>query len=359
MSKMQSPGAEEFIKQVQEVIDKTNELMTICPNIKKYNSTNQLNILAKKLETLPEADLEAAHDTFMDLGGFTELSSSITDVIEKVKIAATVKPCENIKTATMEPSENTKALISQVIQSDCSLGDCGEGPSQVQIDNLKIAVAAADLATAIAQATADTLGIFVITEFASKIAQAVASGLDVVGKTLSLTVSILEREANIVAECEDAAVKRLLLNMCNTINIINSKVDLVLAKLEIIDRKLDELIKLAKEIKAVVDEILLHQIEEALSECKMLIALSLPEYAFGSITKVQGIVEKLIYNSKLAGLTVANAEAYWRQGSYALSKDQYEKALQWFMLSYKQLQTKNVCAVPCPSDPCGENNKLC
>lgn len=348
MDKMENPSAEEFIKQVQEVIDKTNELMTICPNIKKQNATNSLNILAKKLETLPKAELEAAHDTFMEMGGFTELSSSLSQVIEKVKIAVTVAP-----------SEKTKTLTVQVTQSDCSLGDCGEGPSQLQIDNLKIAVAAADLATAIAQATADTLAIFIITEFASKIAQAVASGLDVVGKTLSLTVAILEREANIVAECEDAAVKRLLVNMCNTINIINNKVDMVLAKLEIIDRKLDELIKLAKEIKAVVDEILLHQIEDALSDCEKLIALSLPEYAFGSITKVQSIVEKLIYNSKLAGLTVANAEAYWRQGSYALSKEQYEKALQWFMLSYKQLQSKNVCEVPCSSDPCGEENKIC
>lgn len=68
-----------------------------------------------------------------------------------------------------------------------------------------------------------------------------------------------------VAECEDQAVKNLLISMCNTINIIDGKVDKIIEKLEVMDKKLDAILKLLGEVKEVVDEILLHQIEEALA----------------------------------------------------------------------------------------------
>lgn len=346
MNEINNPAAKEFIRQVEEIVGKTDELTAICPYIKSYGSTKQLQALTEKIGTLPESELIAAHDTIKDMPGWHQLPDTIDNVIDKVKQAAQQRPSELSKVAST--------------QANCSLGTCPSGPSQAQVDDLLIAVAAADLATALAQATADTIGIGKpLTELAANIAQAIASGLDVVGKTLALAASIQQRAADVVAECEDQAVKNLLISMCNTINIIDSKVDKIIEKLEIMDQKLDAILKLLREIKDVVDEILLHQIEEALAECKMLVGLYLPESAFGSINKVQNIVEKLINNSKAAGLTVANAQSYWKQGSAALSKGQYERALQWFMLSYKQLQDKDMCKVPCPSDPCDRNTSCC
>ena len=346
MNEINNPAAKEFIRQVEEIVGKTEELTAICPYIKNYGSTKQLQVLTEKIGTLTEIELIAAHDTLKDMPGWHQLPDTIDNVIDKVK-----------QVGQQRPSELSKITATQ---ANCSLGNCPSGPSQVEVDDLLIAVAAADLATATAQATADVIGIGKpVTELAANIAQAVASGLDVIGKTLALAAAIQQRAADVVADCEDQAVNQLLVNMCNAINVIDSKVDKLAEKLEVMDKKLDDLLKLLQEVKDVVDEILLRQIEEAIAECKMLVSLYLPESASGSVNKVQSIVENLIYNSKDSGLTIANAQSYWRQGSAAISNGQYEKALQWFMLAYKQLQDKNMCKVPCPSDLCGRNTSCC
>ncbi|MCX7922108.1 MAG: hypothetical protein N3B21_08880 [Clostridia bacterium] len=328
--------AAKFIEHVEDISQKLDELIKMSPKTKKIDYHNHLPILIQQLKTSPVNELADMHNGLKEVAGWLELPLRIEYVKEKVIIATASEPIKSPNIVTT--------------QANCTLGDCPDGPSLEQVDNLLIAAAAADLATAIAQATADTIAIFF--EKAGKIAQAIASGLDVVGKGLALAAAIQQRAYDIVAECEDQAVKRLLLSMCNTINSIDTKLDIVINKLEIIDNKLDYLIKLAQEIKEVVDEILLHQIEEALAECKMLVSLYLPEDTYGSILTVQNIVRKLIDYSKVSGIIVANAESYWTQGSIALSKGENIKALEWFMLAYKQLQNKNMCSVPCPSNPC-------
>ncbi|MTI81700.1 MAG: hypothetical protein FH758_12635 [Firmicutes bacterium] len=328
-----------FLNEVENIAEKIEELIEISPRIKEGSYPNQLNILIEQLKILPENELIEAYTGLKDMPGWIELPDRIDDVIEKVKKALDPRP--------LKPSNIV------ITQANCNLGACPDGPTQVQVDKLLIAVASADVATALAQATADTIAIF--SERGGKIAQAIASGLDVVGKSLALAATIEQRDADKVAECEDEALKRLLLSMCNTINDINHKADQIIDKLEIIDQKLDVIINLAQEIKEVVDEILLHQIEEALTECMMLVSLYLPEDTFGSIGRVQNIVKKLIEYAKTSGITVANAESYWRQGSNSLSTNQYEKALGWFMLAYKQLQNKDIFAIPCSTDPCKDN----
>lgn len=340
MSEKNNPVIKEFIKHVGDIAKKTEELAKISPGLKDLSSSNNLTVLIQQLNKLPENELVEVYTVTKNMPGWNELPYRIDDVIEKVRQATITNPLK----------------LSNIIitHENCTLGDCPDGPTQVQVDNLLIGVAAADLATAIAQATADTIAIF--SELGGKIAQAIASSLDVVGKGLALAASIQQRAADVVAECEDDAIKRLLISMCNTINDIDRKADIIINKLEVIDQKIDFLIKLAQEIKAVVEEILLHQIEEALAECKMLISLYLPENKYGSIDKVQNIVRKLIDYAKDSGITVANAESYWKQGTIALSKKEYEKALEWFMLAYKQLQTKDMCTALCLTNPCSNKS---
>lgn len=343
MKKIKNPGAKDLIKQVEMIAAKTEELAVLCPYVKSSGGPEQLRLLAGKLAALPESDLIAANDVLQNVPSWLQLPDIVNDVVEKVKNA-------------IEQKSEEQAIVAAV-QTDCSLGTC-TGPTQVQVDNLLIGVAAAELATAIAQAAADTIAIFDIIGTATKIAQAIASGLDVVAKGLALGAAIQQRAADVRAECEGNEVQELLVRMCNAINDINNKLDTIGGDIKIIMEKLDALIKLVEEIKDVVDEILLHQIEEALAECMMLVGLYLPEVLSGSIEKVQNIVQSLIKYSKAAGQITANAESYWKQGSVALEKGQYEKALQWFMLAYKQLQDKDMCKVPCPSNPC-DNKMTC
>lgn len=365
MNEINNPAAKEFIRQIEDLAGKSEELSALCPHVNSSGCSKQLKVLTGKLSSMPESELIEAYNVLTELPGWQRLPLSMDDVIVKVRKVAEAQTAGQKERSDEAVGDMVKSqccggkaqLKSESLQAnavtaqlDCTLGDCPDGPSQVQVDDLAIAVAAADLATAIAKEAADIVAIF--SEKIGKILTAVASGLDVVAKGLALGVAIMQRQADVVAECEDAAVKRLLLGMCNKLNVMDAKLDAIIAKLEIMDKKLDEILKLLHEIKEIVTEILMHQIEEALTECKLLVDLYLPDSAFGSISKVQAIVETLIRNSKLAGRTVANAEAYFRQGSAALLNEQYEKALEWFMLSYRQLQFKDACSVPCPSNPC-------
>lgn len=344
MNKIKDPGAKELIQQVEAIAAKTEELARLCPQVKNSGGPEQLRLLALKLRTLPEKELIDAYNLLKDIQGWKQLPDAVGDVVEKVRLAV-----EQI------PTEQPKIVVAQ---TNCSLGTCS-GPTQVQVDNLLIGVAAADLVTAIAKAAADTIAIFDIIGTATKIAQAIASGLDVVAKTLALAAAIQQRAADVRAECEDNEVQQLLIRMCNAMNDINNKLDTMGGDIAVIMEKLDELIVIVNEVKDVVDEILIHQIEEALAECMMLVGLYLPEVLSGSIEKVQDIVLDLIQKAKAAGITTANAESYWRQGAAALERGEYEKALQWFMLAYKQIQDKDMCKVPCPSDPCDKKASSC
>lgn len=346
MDDTKSPAAKEFLVQLREIVVKTEELSNICPFVNDSDPSKQLKVMVEKLEALPESEIIDAHNVLVDLPSWQLLPKQIDEVIENVNRAVTLLQVDSCKNA------NGFLQSISAAQTNCTLGNCPSGPSQVQVDNLAIGVAAADLATATATLAAKIAGIF--SDKIGKVLEAVAAGLDIVAKGLALGVAIQQRAADVVAECEDAAVKQLLLNMCYTINGIDKKIDNISGKIDQINQKLDEVLKIVNEIKAVVDEILLHQIEEALAECELLVALYLPSFASGSIDKVQTIVENLIDDSKLAGRTTANAEAYMRQGNAAIVNGEYEKALEWYMLSYKQLQFKDACSVPCPSEPCGD-----
>lgn len=351
MNKINNPAAKELIRQVEDIAEKTEELSALCPHINSSGASKQLRSLIQKLDTMPENELIAAHNTLLDIPSWQQLPNNLDDVIDKVKNASAKLSAEPCKDAIPQDKSN-KAIKSDIVaaSANCTLAPC-TGPTQVQVDDLAIAAAALDVAVAVAQIAADTAAIF--SELAGKILQVVADTIDLAAKGVALAVAIQQRAADVRAECEDNELTNMLVSMCNTLNSIESKIDNAIGKLEIIDKKLDQLLILVNDIKNTVDEILLHQIEEALAECKLLVDLYLPEFALGSISKVQAIVAELIFNSKFAGITVANAESFWKQGVAALENGQYERALQWFMLSYRQLQNKDVCSVPCPSDPCG------
>ena len=331
--------AKEFFRHVEEIINKTDELAKVSYGVTNSSYLSSSKMQMKLLSELTESELIQANDLLKNDPKWMELPESIEDVIRRVKFA----------TNTFSPQQ----LPTTTAQTGCSLGDCPKTPTQEQVDNILIAAASADLATAIAKLAADTTSIFF--ERAGKVLTAVASGLEVAVKGIELAAVILQRQVNLIAECVENAVNQMLLNMCNRINIIDHKVDNIIAKLELMDQKLDILLILVQSIKETVETILLLQIEEALSECKELITLVLPDRAFGLLEKVQEIVRKLIDYSKTAQIPSSNAVSYWKQGSTELENGNYEKALQWFMLSYRQLQRQDICKVPCPTKLCKNN----
>ena len=333
--------AKEFFRHVETIINKTDELAEVSYGVTNSSYLSSSKVQMKLLSELTEAELIQAHDLLKNDPKWMELPESIEDVIRRVKMA----------TNTI----STQQFPATTAQTECSLGDCPKTPTQEQVDNLLIAAASANLAAAIAKVAADTTSIFF--DRAGKILTAIASGIEAAAKGVELAAVILQRQVNLIAECVENAVNQMLLNMCIRINIIDHKVDNIIAKLELMDQKLDILLILVQSIKETVETILLLQIEEALSECKELITLVLPERAFGLLEKVQKIVRKLIDYSKVAQIPTSNAVSYWKQGSTELENGNYEKALQWFMLSYQQLQMQDICKVPCPTDPCPNDNR--
>jgi tetratricopeptide (TPR) repeat protein len=350
MSEINNPAAKELITQIENIAGKTEELSQICPHIKNSGASRQFKALILKLDTMSESDLATAHNTLIDIPIWEQLPQNLDEAIAKIKNASAslqAQPCQKA------PSQKKISIIKSDIvaaQADCTLEPCS-GPTQVQVDDLAIAAAALDAAVAVAQLAADIAA--AIFEPAGKVLQIVASTLDVAAKALALAVAIQQRAADVRAECEDNELTDMLVSMCSTLNSVENKENMILDKITEIDKKLEQLLIAVGRVQDTIDEILLHQIEEALAECKLLVSLYLPDSLYGSISKVQTIVSRLISNSKYAGLTTANAQSYWRQGVVALENGEYEKALQWFMLAYKQLQTKDVCSVPCPSAPCG------
>lgn len=335
MSEMKDPRAEELVKQVEGIAAKIEQLISIT-NYSLKNVSDPLRTLAKQINTLPEEDLITAYSALMEMPLWTQIPGQLDEILEKTAAAM---------------SGSLEVISMEAASGECSLGQCPGGPSQSYLDDLSIAIAAADVATAAAQLTADTLEALSF-GVAAKIAQVVASGLDTGSKAISLTLAVKEKDAHAAAECENEAVKRLLISMCNTLTIIDTKLDRMGAKLEEMDKKLDIILELLMEVKKIVTEILLHQIEEALLECKKLVGLYLPEEYHGSINKVQAIVKELIDYSQIAGLTAGNANSYYSQGSLALLNGEYQTALDWFMLAYRQLPTPEICKLPCPEHPC-------
>jgi uncharacterized repeat protein (TIGR01451 family) len=324
----------EFLEQIQEISNKMNELTLLIPGKSSTDNTNHLQLLTRKINQLPERDLNEISKLFHENPDWNRLPDLIEDIIIKVKMYHYECTQDNAK--LNQPN------------FDYFSGNCPYGPTQVMVNSLLIGVAAADLATAIATAAANTIAIF--SDKGNKIALAIAGELEVVAKELAFATVIVQREADVLKECTDSAMGQLLLNMYNTIITIESKIDDTTDKYIQVDQKLDVLLKLTERIKNDIGEILLHQIEDALSECKKFVSLELTGRYMGSLEQVQKIVRNYIDLAKLSGLAVGNAETYYNQGSNAYQNNQNEKALHWFMMSYHQLQFKDIGEFPCKED---------
>ena len=283
--------------------------------------------MAPKLALLSTQSQSA---TLQDTPPWLELSRLIDDV--KAKILLTT------------PLLQLQATGFSLDRAICTPESCPTSPTQAQVDDILIAVAAADISTAIAQGVAAAIPqeILGTANPAYIIALVIATALDVVAKGLALSAAILQKAVNEINLCQETAFQQVVYSMCSTINEIKASLDNLHTKVDLLDRKINILLSLVVELKALTEEILLREIEENLAECQMLTSLYLPAAVGGRLETVQNLIQSLINASTVAGISIGAAESYLKQGIAATLGKDYCKALQWFALAYRQL-TANAC----------------
>lgn len=227
---------------------------------------------------------------------------------------ATFRPCD--------PNQDT----------NCEQPNCDTYPSNVDVDAAKIAVATLDLLAAIAEAAMVVIPQEVLgfPNPAYIAAAAAYGGLNIDAKIAAEAAAILERLANINANCVEDAYNEMLRGICCTTNIIKHNTEEIIAKADII-------ISLAEDIKKTVDIMSLRQIEEVLASCGTLTSLYLPKVFGGHLEEVAGLVQSLIDQSKAAGLTTCDAQSFFYIGLVAMGNGEYKKAYKWFLEAYQQL----------------------
>ena len=216
--------------------------------------------------------------------------------------------------------------------TNCENPDCDTYPSQVDVAAANIAVATLDLLTAIAEAAMviipqEALG---IPNPAYIAAAAAYGGLNIDAKIAAEAAAILQRQADVNANCFENAYNTMLQGICCTTNIIKHNTE------EII-QKVDYLISLSEYIKKIIDEMNLRQIEQILASCGTLASLYLPKAVGGHLEDVAALVQLLIEQSKAAGLTTCDAQAFYTLGLAAMAIGAYKKAYKWFLDAYQQL----------------------
>jgi|GEM_PF-4000268 len=328
--------------EIQSLITKLEKLAELSPSLQK---TRYIQKLYEQSEHLSLLSLEKQATALQDTSSWLELSCFIDDVMIKILL-----------TPPFFSLETTEFRMKRAI---CTPDSCPTGATQGQVDNILIAAATADIATAIAQGVAAAIPqeILGTANPAYSIALVIATALDVVAKGLTLSAVILQKEVNEINACQETAFQKVVYSMCSTINETKASLDNLHNKIDLIDTKINILVSLAAELKALIEEILLRQIEENLATCHPLISLYLPAEMGGRLETVEALLQSLIRLSTSAGNITGMAESYRKQGLAAALNNEYCKALQWFIRAYKQL-TMNACC-PCLELPISKNTKHC
>lgn len=318
MSSLDNSLAVRQLEDFEQLITSLEELTAISPYLKQTGCTIVLRQLAAQLAQLPEENLPLTSP-------WLQLASAVTQLKEKIPA----------------PITSAAPVPSRAI---CTPTACPNGTSQSEVDDMLIAVAAADIATAIAQGVAAAIPqeIAGFTHVAYIAALVVATALDVVAKGLALDAAILQKAANETAACEEAAFQEVVYSMCGTINEIKASLDSLHNKVDLIDRKINSLLAMVAQLIALVTELLLREIEENLAECRTLTSLYLPRAAGGRLENVQTLVQDLIHHSVASGLPTGAAQSYLKQGVASYREQDYCQALEWYTQAYRQL-AENAC----------------
>ena len=322
-----------IVNPFNNLLSKLEELSLLSPHLQRTTYLQRLQQLAPKLTTSIKTSPFSSNDS-------SDLSESwieLTNVIDNVKeILVTTLPLQ------------TQLYGAEAFRAVCTPFLCPSGATQEDVDVMEIAVASADIAAAIAQGVAaaipqEAAG---IPNPAYLAAIAVATALDVVTKGLALDAAILQKEANKIAACEQAAFQQIVYSMCETINEIKKSLDKLHSKTDLLDKKINILLTQIANLETLSNQLLFLEIEEYLASCKHFTSLYLPNAAGGHLETVQNHLASLITSSKLAGLASGMAEAYLKQGVLAVQNKRYCTGLFWFSLSYKQLTDNACCQAP-------------
>lgn len=309
-------------EEFETLLTKIEELAELSPQLKRTGYVQKLRVMAPQLTLL---------NPLQDPPPWLELSRLIDDIKVKILLA----------TSLLELQATSFSLDRAI----CTPESCPSGTTQADVDAVLIAAATADIATAIAQGVAAAIPqeILGTANPAYIIALVIATALDVVAKGLTLSAVILQKEVNEINACQEAAFQQVVYSMCGTINEIKASLDNLHTKVDLLDRKINILLSLVVELKALTEEILLREIEENLAECHILTSLYLPVAEGGRLETVQNLIQSLINASTITGNSIGAAESYLKQGIAATLKKEYCRALQWFTLAYKQLTTNACC----------------
>lgn len=225
--------AQNFLKVMNNLVEKENRINKAMSVFENYTESTRLQGLIENLRVLPEKDLVQMYEGLTKRDDWGALITNFDTAIEKIETASELM--KSSRNESMQWNEN------RYVRKGGVKDGCPCGPPQELIDCLRIAVAAVDLVSAIAQAIADVFlalgGIFV---FLAPIAQAIASILLVISRLLALVIAILVREANITEECEKAVLKCLIYQIYNIVTEIDGNVDCILKKLKCIESAIDK-----------------------------------------------------------------------------------------------------------------------
>lgn len=308
-------------------------LQLLCTELEILAALSSLEAAAcyhKAITTLTELKAEedeflaAIVDTVKGNPFFLTFPTLLQESKKALQIITAIPPADSDQAAprACDPNQDTS----------CNPPNCNTYPSQVDVAAANIAVASLDLATAIAEAAMvvipqEALG---IPNPAYIAAAAAYGGLNIDAKIAAEVAAVLQRQADINADCLQNGYNTMLQGICCTTTIIKHNTEELIQKVDI-------LINLAEDIKKTVDTMSLRQIEQILASCSTLASLYLPKAFGGHLEEVAQLVQTLINQSKAAGLNTCNAQSLFYVGQIAMSKAEYKKAYKWFSEAYQQL----------------------
>jgi hypothetical protein len=309
----------EFREQLEVYFDKLVELLTLFPNTTGVDYLAKISDLRQQTMNLPDNQLMIIYEGVKNHTIWYEF----VPLVDSIKAKA----------------EQIKIPVDTAERVNCPVDSCSDSPNQVDVDNLLIGVASADLATSIAQGVAaaipqEILGIPNPAYIAAVVA---ATALDATAKSLAIAAATEQRDADVNGKCQDDAHADLLRNVCEGLQTVDAKVDTLNVKVDIINGKLDSLTGTVNVINANVNEILLRQIEYALAQCQTMVSLYLPQAFGGRLETVQTLVQALIARVAAAGLEVCEAQCFYDRAVEAIGEKDYKKALNCLMAAYQQL----------------------
>jgi hypothetical protein len=317
------------VTQLEYTINKLERLLEFVPGFTQMGYVSRLRELAPQVAA-GEQTSEGVQKSFGFAPPWHVIAISIDDVCNKLQLlAAPLK--------LFIASESSDRAI-------CTPEPC-YGTDQAEVDDFEIAAAAAEIATAIAKGVAAAIPAEILGESnpAHTAAEVIAAALEVVAKTLELTVAILQKDATEKTTCKLESFEEVVYSMCGTENEIKINLDLLSKKVDYVDRKINILLNLEVQLTALAEKILNLEVERQLSDCRALTSLYLPAAVGGMTDAIPGLIEKLRSDSLTAGIDTGAAESYLKQGVAAAVRKDYCKAWNWFCLAYRELAGAACC----------------